>query len=573
MVATVTLAVIKHRAQQIPAVPVNFSRVDNSDPTVVEAIGRQLRLAAAALDRPESLPDGLLRWYPMLLKANRLFEAGHANSLERAFEETLSSNDQLSWEEAQRLGTAPDLQALRQLTDAYLDRNADSLGQLRQAIQFAWEHQQQLTQRPPVNRSIDDGVIPQLMTGIELLQLAFDRALDHGDPQAAWDNLLALLRMNMLRELESPDDDGYWFRHLNGQLQAWAVCENQTPESIMKAIGFVLRHFQPIQPERVLERQQLNMLSSIEKGIYINRGNYAFNNHPALGMLSLFSRLPSEQERARRLIQIWTAVQLADIQSQPPTIHVNPLFPIPRFGATNQVPQTRTGSSLTRLLRGQGGRPDDPEWLKSLNQGDFVFWQRTTLLSPLGSSYLRLLDFRQLSEERLSNQVDLATLCLEQKELVLLQLFVIHEKLSTGAFPETLDAWSWLTSPKGITHYESGLDIATRRYFYLPAGSTHGVVVVDRWDDRIEKLDIPAQVPFIANRNPVPSVVWERTGNLPGREFEVEWLVKPDLLPPHSGFLTQPGAYEPPPMYVLLEPSHPRQPGPKKPGQMPAADR
>ena len=157
----------EYRANELPRATVSFDRIDRSDPTVVRSIERRLRNATAQIVRTEKFPANLEALLPIAYRAERDYAAPPNEPTEEQIREAELNGpwriegskdalmyeylqdtygDSVDWTGSWQRGEYQSPEALIDSARRFLEVNKDSLPLIREALQFAWEHQDQLNQ-------------------------------------------------------------------------------------------------------------------------------------------------------------------------------------------------------------------------------------------------------------------------------------------------------------------------------------------------------------------------------------------------------------------------------------------
>lgn len=548
--ALVVVGVVRHRATEIPKIAVVFDRTDNSNPAIIDEIREKFRAPLAAIERPEMLPGSISDYYLAILKTNKRFDSqgnliplddpeaedwenwNLAEIKQNLFYNYLDGYDRDSWNEARRSNQLPDIDQITKLSAEFLSENQENLEQIREAIDFAWKHQDQLEQRKPwYPFTGGEQPIPRISSFWELLVMEFYRSMDQGDPETAWANLKAMSQFLKLEAIQTPKPE-HWYTYLFDFYESWTLCENQRPELLNEAIRFVMKKFLPIDRQRTLEFQYVVMRDRIDSS---GRSliESPFNYRIADSASRFLKSLPWERERARRLIDLRCAMKLDQVKRMVPPLELrSPIdYAMARLWGNPAWIDShlKTTEKIENLPH--------PEWLNELKKSDWRFWAQTTIFPSPSYDFGYFEDLTRLDYETRRPEIDLDILYRERKELLLFQMWVVKYKLENNEFPENLDRLGFLTTLK--TEVIDNAEFSTSRYFYYPDGLPNGALVAGKDYSN----DIPANTPFIANRQAVPFT-------------HQEWLIGPimtsefHLLPAHTGLHNS--SYEPGPMFILL---------------------
>jgi len=537
-------AVHEYRAKELPVATVSFDRVDQSDPSVLQTIESRLRTATAKIVRPDQVPLNLESLMPVAFRVQRDYVAPSDEPTEAQIREAErsgpwsieGSKDALMFEYLQETyGDSIDwtgsfdwtgswqrgeYQSPEEIIDAgrrILELNKDALPLIRAALQFAWEHQDQLKMRDPdPDRNGVELLFPRSSIR-ELLVIDFLNQIELARPELAWADLKAITQYLKLSEIEVPERR-HWYVSAIDNFSIWTLCEGMTPALLDEGLVFAIDQLQPLDRQRTLEHQYLVSKNRIAGDAKRNRRRATIDT--GFTPLDWLSKIPCEQERATRLIDNWFAAEKESLNR----LEADRVYTREK---ERLIGSDGSEQEIVDPTQGAFRQPEMPEWEREIRDQIATRWITNTLI-PWISVDINSMRSRDFDSQWIRQRSD--AYAREKKELLYLQMFAVLQRLKTGSFPK---------------------DIAIQvnfgsNYFYFPKGEPDGVFsATGRWTaKRPEEVRVIApNIPFIANRNPekrLPS----RTGDIGDRRGL--------SLPPHRGYTTLHHLLEPPVMWVKL---------------------
>lgn len=491
VLASVVAGVAWKRASEIPKVIVDFQRPSDPDPAITEGINRRFQEALAMVRRPPDLLDNIVYYYP-LLQARTEFERGEIklsefwrrisfhygdgvatdSTLEKLLKEKGFSHEQML-----------------EFANRFVELNQQTLRELYQAIDYAWQHQVELEKFEPGSYMSAGGKfpLPRFPTVNELLNVTFSHAMQKKDAEAAWKCLRASTQFEKLRAIGLPERE-HWYARLIDRYERWTLCGNQKPELLQEAQEFVLNHLVSIDQKRILEFQYRLTLEKSDASRASTRSSRALElQFNAINQaVRLLRSLPFEQQRSRRLIDNHCAMKLLQLRKQ---------FPLQKtiWSSFNEI--------SNRFLD-----EDDVNGV-SLGQWEetrYNFWKRTTLLPKLDhdEAYFEELSLSYRNPD--SNAPDFDFYYKERRGLLALQIALVWHKLENGSYPETLEGFAFLIPPGDTGQYSSrdrrwvADGFSTRGFHYFPNGVSELAMTQVGWGGRY----LPPNTPFISNHSP-----------------------------------------------------------------------
>ena len=532
----------EYRANELPRATVSFDRIDRSDPTVIRSIERRLRNATAQIVRTEKFPANLEALLPIAYRVERDYAAPPNEPTEEQIREAELNGpwriegskdalmyeylqdtygDSVDWTGSWQRGEYQSPEALIDAARRFLKVNKDSLPLIREALQFAWEHQDQLKMRDP---DPDRNGVELLFPGSsirELLVIDFLHQIELSRPELAWADLKALTQYFKLSEIEVPERR-HWYQPVIDNYSIWTLCQGMTPALLEEGLTFALDHLQPIDRQRTLEHQYLVTKNRIDGGAKRSHRNATLDT--GFTPLDWISQIPCERERATRLVDNWFAAEMESLKRlEVDRVYTRDQDRLIRNDDSDDEIDPATG----RMFRYQ----EMPDWEREARRKITTRWITNTLvpmISAAGFNYMNTMRNPQYDSQWIRQRSD--AFSREKKELLYLQMSAVLQRLKTGEFPTEISDQANFGG----------------NYFYFPKGESGGVFsTTGRWERNLpeESEVIAPNIPFIANRNPenrLPS----RTGDTSDR--------KGLSLPPHRGYTTLHALLEPPVMWVKL---------------------
>lgn len=539
----------QYRAHELPPATVSFDRIDRSDPTIIRSIERRLRSATAKIVRPDKFPANLETILPVAYRVERDYDPPTKKPTEEQIREAEQSGpwsiegskdalmyaylqetygDSVDWTGSWQRGEYQSPEAIISAARQILEVNKDSLPLIREALQFAWDHQDQLKMRDP---DPDRNGVELLFPGSsirELLVIDFLSNIELSRPELAWADLKALTQYFKLSEIEVPERR-HWYLSVIDNYSIWTLCPGMSPALLEEGMTFALNQLQPLDRQRTLEHQYLVCKNRINGGARRSRRNATLDT--GFTPLNWISKIPCERERATRLIDNWFAAEMESLNR----LEVDPVY------TREQDRLIRDDGSEDEIDKATGRmfqHQEIPDWEREARRKIVTRWITNTLvpmMSAAGFNYMNSMRDPQYDSQWIRQRADIFSR--EKRELLYLQMFAVLQRLKTGSLPKDIS---------------NDVNFGGN-YFYFPKGDSDGIFsATGRWtQNRPEELQvISPNIPFIANRNPekrLPS----RIGDISDR--------KGLSLPPHRGYTTLHDLLEPPVMWVKLS-SEPIEP-------------